>query len=468
MRRRADTNSSTETSRSVAKFTPAPIYSHVSTYRSARLELQLYSPSLKVHHEDRSGPIAVFSDHDQVTGKITLDSSCGPSGRLTLTVEGSFSYVPPKNLDEPNAIVEPQTHVFLTATNTISVSNWEGSSPKSVFRDAFLKRRPSVSSINLTPTTSLRCHSFSFSLPNNTRDGEELPTTYTLSKDKTSPDYFEVSYKVVVDWEPSDSTEVPSHLEVPFLLQPDTEFNCADASATVPESWLEMPLNADRPLPVRCAVTLPTSLSFSRPSSIPYFVVFSTTPRSTEMAKEVAADSSISVSLVRQISITDQATCLPTPPLTPTSEESEPSFPSLPKGPRILRRIAKSQPRLSRIRKNSGGTIPAPVAASREKPLPEIPVALPMKAFSDMRPIKNDMSIGFPKRPRQVCDKEGGHPSLEIISALPDGLWKSKMPLRSDMLPSIEWAGISVKYFLDVSVLVGHEDLRARIPIRIV
>jgi len=44
-------------------------------------------------------------------------------------------------------------------------------------------------------------------------------------------------------------------LEVPFLLHPDTEFNCVDASATAAESWLEMPLKADRPLPVRCAVS---------------------------------------------------------------------------------------------------------------------------------------------------------------------------------------------------------------------
>ena len=164
------------------------------------------------------------------------------------------------------------------------------------------------------------------------------------------------------------------------------------------------------------------------------------------MAKEIAADASVSVSLLRQISISDQTSFLPTPPLTPSSDESESNFPSFPKGPRILRRIARSQPRLSRTRKNSEGTTAAAGAtapiSSREKPLPEIPAAT--KSFSNTRTIQNDISIGFPKRPRQLWDKEG-HPSLETISALPDGLHKSKLSLQSDMLPCIDWAGISVK-----------------------
>lgn len=53
---------------------------------SSKIELQLYSPSLKVYSEDGRGPMAVFSEHDQVGGKVTLDSSCGNTGRLSVSV----------------------------------------------------------------------------------------------------------------------------------------------------------------------------------------------------------------------------------------------------------------------------------------------------------------------------------------------------------------------------------------------
>lgn len=52
---------------------------------SLLLELQLYSPSLKVNEASR-GPLAVFSDHDQVGGKIVLDSRSYHTGQLTISV----------------------------------------------------------------------------------------------------------------------------------------------------------------------------------------------------------------------------------------------------------------------------------------------------------------------------------------------------------------------------------------------
>jgi len=57
------------------------------------------------------------------------------------------------------------------------------------------------------------------------------------------------------------------------------------------------------------------------------------------------------------------------------------------------------------------------------------------------------MCIGFPKRPRIQCDNQR-HPSLETVAALPDGLHKTRISLDKDMIPSIDWAGVSVKVFL--------------------
>lgn len=139
------------------------------------------------------------------------------------------------------------------------------------------------------------------------------------------------------------------------------------------------------------------------------------------------------MSLVRQITITDQTSLPPTPPLTPSSDESEFSTRT-----RLLRRVAKSHTRHSRPRRTSEGAI----SITRDKPLPHIPTNV--KSYSDRRTIMNDMCIGFPKRPRQQSNNQS-HPSLETIATLPDGLHKASIRLQKDMLPCIDWAGVSVK-----------------------
>ena len=47
-------------------------------------------------------------------------------------------------------------------------------------------------------------------------------------------------------------------MEIPFLLLPDADFQSFDGVATAQESWLEMPLHADRPMPFKCAVSCPS------------------------------------------------------------------------------------------------------------------------------------------------------------------------------------------------------------------
>lgn len=80
-----------------------------------------------------------------------------------------------------------------------------------VLQNAFIRRRPSMSSLNTNVTTSTeRSHSFSFPLPQSTRTHEEMPATFVSTKDASSQDYFEITYKVVANWHPSDSSETPS------------------------------------------------------------------------------------------------------------------------------------------------------------------------------------------------------------------------------------------------------------------
>ncbi|KAF8800580.1 hypothetical protein BYT27DRAFT_7262738 [Phlegmacium glaucopus] len=437
MRRRPTTSASIKIYRSASKSAPVlPLYSHVSTYRSLKLELQLYSPSRKFH-EDSRGPMAVFADRDQVSGKVILDSSCYPDGTLTISIEGALLY--PSFDKSAEGVIEILKYAFLSLQTTIKVSNSAASSSMSSFRDAFTRRHPSLTGISLSASSFGRSHPFSFNLPQSVRPGEEMPSAFTSTKGSNN---YQVIYNVIVHWQPSDSFELPSHLEVPFLLQPDVEFQCADASPTTP--WLEMPLKSDRPLPFRAAITVPTSMAFSRSSYIPYFVVFTTTPRSPALAKEVATDATISVSLIRQVVVSKQSLLSPRPPLT--SGDNPESLRSR----KRLRQTCKPQSKLT-------------IMLLRDKPIPEPPV---QKSFFDVQTIHKDMCIGFPKRPRYLHDAQS-HPTLKAIAALPDGLHKTRIQLNSDMLPSIDWAGISVKYYLDVSVLFGPDNLRARIPIRI-
>ncbi|EDR08178.1 uncharacterized protein LACBIDRAFT_297544 [Laccaria bicolor S238N-H82] len=455
MRRRAQSNSSGP--RPPSSFTPVSIYSHVSTYRSLLLELQLYSPSLKVNEASR-GPLAVFSDHDQVGGKVILDSRSYHTGQLTISIEGVFMYDPHQSGSaETTNYSELQKHIFFNCSTCIAVSpTAESSSPRTTFRDAFIRRRPSASHINVS-TLSERSYPFTFNLPQSHRPGEEIPPSFTSKFEANSlSKSCGVEYKVVASWEPSDAFESPSYLEVPILLQPDTDFQSMDATRISPDSWLEMPLKSERRMPVRCAVTLPTFVTFSRGSSIPYFVVFTTVPRSPALAREVASDATISVSLIRQITIHEPTTTFPpTPPPTPPSDEFEINRGSA----GLLKRVGKSaQSRLTRVRRGSDAPLDR-----HDKPLPQLPFA---KSFFETRTIHSDICIGFPKRPRQQTGLNN-HPSLEAVSSLPDGLHKAKIPLDKEMLPCVDWSGISVKYYLDISVLIGQDDLRARVPIRI-
>ncbi|KAJ7666143.1 hypothetical protein DFH06DRAFT_1268270 [Mycena polygramma] len=435
-----------------------PSYSHVSSYRSLQMELLLYSPSVKVVPSawNANHTLPVFGDHDVVGGQVILDPSC-QAGRLMLTIEGAFTYSSTeKNGDRTyDRRPEKRRHVFFSSSKVIQVSPSDSNPPRSAFRDVFvIKRRPSGSSIK-SMVLEPRAYPFSFDLPRSQRSGEEMPPTFCSSDPQCAP--FEVIYQVSAVWESSDITENPSFLNVPIVLHPDPDFHSLDGVDTS-SSWLEMPLKSDRPISFRCAVTLPTSVTFSRASSIPYFCVFTTTPRSSTLAREIASDATVSISVFSQVTITEPAVLPITPPQTPLSEDSHDSLPFQQPRTKLLRRVrSRTSPWSPRAQVQDDSD-------TREKPLPRLPT---QTAFSATQTIHTDICIGFPKRPRHqpTSDK---HPSLQSHQALPDGLHKSKIPLNRDMLPSIDWAGISVKYYMDISVLFGQDELRARVPLRII
>ncbi|KII87629.1 hypothetical protein PLICRDRAFT_642508 [Plicaturopsis crispa FD-325 SS-3] len=463
--------------------------------RSLQMEMHINSPHVKVLPEtDKTGTrsLPIFSDHDRIGGQVVLDPSCSQSGRLTVSIEGTFSYTPEASSSgERRHVSSPrmQRHTFFSSATVIPITPADSGTTMSSLRESLqrvrrpsLTKKPSLQSLKSAAPSpqSPRFYSFGFDLPRSYKKGEELPPTFSskacAESDRGRPivDSTEIEYKVTALWEASDGAENRGILEAPILIQTDPDFQSLDASSQKPEAWLEMPLKSDRPIPFKCAITLPSTVVFSRSNAIPYFVVFTTHPRSSSLAREIASDATVAVTLLRQVTLSVPAEAPPTPPQTPPSSgrESEefevpaPLLRSRTSRTKLLDRVVRSaSPILSR-----GPRTPDARTADDEffprtknKPLPPLPIA----SFSETRTLLTDVCIGFPKRPRRG-GSDDSHASVQDQLSLPDGLYKGRVQLNKSMIRAIDWPGVRVKYYLDVSVLFGQDDLRARIPIQII
>lgn len=195
-------------------------------------------------------------------------------------------------------------------------------------------------------------------------------------------------------------------------------------------------------------VTLPSPGNFTRGSEIPFYVVFTTLPTFSSLARDIASDATISVSLVRQVTVSGSPSLLPSPPLTTCSSSGDSD--SFSPG---RRRILSPKKMFSRAAKSATAVlsrtprIPG-VAVSNvsieDKPLPRVP-STELAAFSENRTLNTDIFVGFPKRPRGR-----GHQTLladQGGSSLPDGLYKGRLQLPSEknMFPGLDWPGVSVE-----------------------
>ncbi|THH32930.1 hypothetical protein EUX98_g1235 [Antrodiella citrinella] len=299
-----------------------------------------------------------------------------------------------------------------------------------------------------------------------------MPPTFSTTsigevglRGRTGVERAEVDYVINAQWEGADPDE-RVRVNATILYEPEADFQSFDGFQAEPDAWLEIPLASDRPVPFKCAITLPVPSTFSRSAFIPYFTIFTTKPRSTLLAREIAVDATISISLIRQVTVfTARAafTHASTSSFSSSASSEDTNSASSPATRRFLRRVHKSaSPIFGSGRFSPGGSQPStPV---QNKPLPD----LPPPGVYETRTLQTDVSIGFPKRPRGRVEPNQKHPTLNVHTSLPDGLYKGKMQLDKNMLPSIDWSGLSVKYFIQVSVLFGQDECRARIPIRIV
>lgn len=447
---------------------------HTSVVRSYQLEIQIHSPTVRSSHKNTYEPsktLPVFGDHDRVEGAVLLDPELSSTpGKLTITFEGAFIYLSPGSMKPSERMSDARSsdkfrHLFFSSSVTFSTG--ESGSPRSAssLRDAFTNSVRSRRTES-PPHGSAHPHfPFAFDIPRPGRPGEELPPTccnVSLGivgiRGRSAVERAEVEYRVVATWEDHDAKQT-TRLEAPVLYQPDTDFQSLDGLYLEPDSWLEIPLRTDRPIPYKCAITLPDPPTLPRSGYVPFFVVFTTRPRSSTLAREIAADATIAVSLLRQVTVLSGPSPLYSPTIAPSNASSEDSDAktAAPKRSLLRRRIVKSSP-----------TTPTNLIRSPQKPAPQDKPLPPIPhGVSDMRSLHTDVCIGFPKRPRNRVAAHQRHPSLEENAALPDGLYKGKLRLDKTMLPSIEWAGLTVKYFVEVSVVFGQDEMRARVPIRI-
>ncbi|TDL22765.1 hypothetical protein BD410DRAFT_788078 [Rickenella mellea] len=529
----------------------SPLHTHVSTFKSPEIQININSSSVRnLRRADQaSTSLPVFGDHDHITGSVTLDpqNCAADSGRLTISIEGSFEYISPMSATKRgHSQITPGKHRHIFYRDSAVIPLYTASEPvsapappRSGFRSAFaasLRRATSVETLSkLASPPELRSHSsptspspspktfnFDFELPRPEKPGEELPSTFSASnvvsggvRGRVYSENASVNYCVHALWEAFDGSGTQAKLEAPILFQPDTDFQSLDGFSIAPDSWSETALSKVDNLPIECAVTIPNPATFPRSSSMPYFVVFTTKPRSRTLAAEFMSDATIAVSLVRRVAFPRPSPQQLLPsiqtqnlPMTPApGSPTEPSSAnvtqasSVPSSPvhardangrdrgrsRLLKRVVRSAPPIlsSFLVNRTDADVSDPHAGlwTNEKPLPTVPVpplqlGFPAPAayagsefatmsLSDSRTLHTDISVGFPKRPKGRTHSPNSHPSLESFKSLPDGLYKGSIPLQKGWFPTLQWHGLTIEYFIQVSVIFDSNEFRTRVPVRI-
>ncbi|KAH8113946.1 hypothetical protein DFH11DRAFT_1509678 [Phellopilus nigrolimitatus] len=457
--------------------------SNSALLRTNELTLTIKSPSVRVlrRPDGKDISLPVFGDHDHVKGIVALDpQNCAAEcGRLTITIEGIFEYVSPMSATKAGpAQITPgkHRHVFYQDSVVIPLSTASSSEPskRPRLRSAMNTIRRMSDTLHSSPPGSPKMFNFGFELPKALNASDELPSSFSSSnvvssgvRGRVYSENADVRYKIRTLWEALDGSGSQAQLETPVLFQSDTDFLSFDGLNS--ESWSEVPLGSISKMPVDCAVTIPDPTTFSRKSSIPYFVVFTTKPRSRVLAAEIMADATIAVSLVRRVGFDKPDRNLPTTISRhgPDSQQTRSASSFSPISPlvngqraRLLKRVAKSAPPILSAFRFSRAD-PDQDRDGESSP------SEPPTRLTDSRTLHTDVSVGFPKRPKGREPQPGSHPSLETVGALPDGLYKGQIPLQRDWFPSVKWKTLSIEYFLHISVIYDNAEFKGQVPLRL-
>ncbi|EJD40190.1 hypothetical protein AURDEDRAFT_187120 [Auricularia subglabra TFB-10046 SS5] len=479
------------------------VYAYASTFhsRDRNFSITIRSPGARQEH---TGPyhaqqVPIFGLRDTIGGSVDLRVPPGV-GTLVITMEGTLHYSSPSfSRKFQTQVANPlrHKHVFLSSsfvflpgsseystTNTSVTGHSYGSQQQKqnssggiggAIKRALSGRKRKVSFAKVPeqhqagyqmPTTQHIVRSFSFQIP--ARVNQEIPPSFYASvlsegdgiRERASVESAEVEYKVTAVWE--STTGRRNVVEAPFLFLPDPSY----AAPRRPLQWSETPLIATRPVPFKCALCLPHPRTFTRESAITYSVTFATDPPSRSLARDIAAEATITVSFARQLLFdpsrgirTSYSTAPTSSAATATSATTESSA-----------RSGSSWFGLKRTATTPSARSEANGAPRMlEKPLPAPP---PEATTSEAKVLKSTVAHGFTRQrskgSKHAKESSGGSASGPGILFQPDGIYKGKMDLSSEALPTITYGGANVKYVMTASVRFGSDELRVVADIKLV
>ncbi|PVG01451.1 hypothetical protein CPB86DRAFT_104505 [Serendipita vermifera] len=357
---------------------------------------------------------------------------------------------------------------------------------------------------------------FMFHLPLQKKDGSAalLPPSVDLraeaaehdkGKTKLAEDV-RICYKLVARYE-SPLLSLSKNLEVPIIFEPGSDPESFYATPQPPIKWRETSLEVatrpadDSPIPFKAMLTLPNPPVFARDSESFFFVAFATTPTNKELASIIASNAKITLT----ISCTYRFDPRRAAAHSTRSNDVNPGFnakeekvwkwqepPSSPLKRRSTTKkggpwegVGSQQTTIKRMTgdSKSGSATPSNLERTSskedkdEKPLPVLPpqsplsdpgghisTPLPPGGFKDDKEGEKTVILlqtnrtGFPHRPKVKADQNN----------LPEGLWKGQLNYQWWMIPSLDWAGLSVKYQMEVGVEIDGTVLKTRKEFRIV
>jgi len=386
----------------------------------------------------------------------------------------------------------PGTSTYSTSTRTTNNSN---ANPRVVSQSSsfgsVLKRALSTGKRKETPAetptarpraevspTQNITRSFSFQIP--TRVDQEIPPSFYASvlneagrsdgvRERASVESAEVEYRISAVWE--SSTGRRTCAETPFLFLPDPSY----ATPRRPLQWSESPLVATRPLPFKCALSLPHPRTFARgpDGSIPFHVTFATDPPSRSLGRDIASEADIQVSLARSLSFepsrgirttfstapnsssgTATSSSTTTTTTTATTMSSKRSTGSgLLSG---LKRVATVPARKPPKEEVIAVEADEPPVRTREKPLPAPPPEASVQDISVLQTVKlHGFTPAASLSSRSKKHVKEGSVSGPGILFTPDGSCKGRLDLSREALPTIRYGGASVKVRLCL-YMKGH------------
>lgn len=175
-------------------------------------------------------------------------------------------------------------------------------------------------------------------------------------------------------------------------------------------------------------LTLPNPPVFARDSESFFFVAFTTTPNDKSLATLIASDATITLNISCTYRFDpNQAAAHSSKTNQSSARETIWKWNEPPVSPLTRKPLRRSSTKGKRQSLDDSGK-------EKDKPLPTLPPPTAEDGETTVM-LLSTTRTGFPHRPKRKPDQTN----------LPDGIWKGQLNYQWWMIPSLDWAGLSVK-----------------------